>query len=88
MTAKPANDSFFKVYPNPTSNAFTLELMEFDEALKITVEIYGMMGERLLQNELSGSQLYRFDMSTMPKGVYILRVLRGNQTEMQKIIRQ
>jgi hypothetical protein len=88
MTAKPANDSFFKVYPNPTSNAFTLELTEFDEALKITVEIYGMMGERLLQNELFGSQLYRFDLSTMPKGVYILRVLRGNQTETQKIIRQ
>lgn len=83
-----ANDSFFKVYPNPTSNSFTLELNEFDESLKITVEIYGMMGERILQDELFGSQLYHFEMSTMPKGVYILRVLKGDQTEMQKIIRQ
>jgi hypothetical protein len=79
---------FFKVYPNPTSNAFTLELTEVDEGLKITVEIYGIMGERILQNELFGSQRYQFDMSAMPRGVYILRVLRGDQTEIQKIIRQ
>jgi hypothetical protein len=88
MPAMATNDSFFKVYPNPTSNAFTLELTEFDEALKITVEIYGMMGERLLQNELFGSQLYQFDMSTMPKGVYILRIMHGGQVESQRIIKQ
>lgn len=81
-------ETSFKVYPNPTSGDFTLELNGFDLSSKISVEIYNMMGERLLQQEIFGSQAYRFDMSQMPKGMYILRLLNGDKAEMQKIIKQ
>lgn len=78
----------FKVYPNPSSGVFALELSGVESTEKVTVEIYGMMGERLLRSDLSGSQIYQFDLSTMPRGVYILRIMHGGQAETQKIIRQ
>jgi hypothetical protein len=52
-TAEPeTSESFFKVYPNPTTGMFTLELSEI--ASTVTVEIYGVMGEQILKQEVSG----------------------------------
>jgi hypothetical protein len=82
------NEKFFKVYPNPNTGVFSLELNESQAASSITVEIYGMLGERLLSQELSGASLYRLDMSAMPRGMYILRVLKGQEVEVQRIIKQ
>jgi hypothetical protein len=81
-------ETTFKVYPNPNSGMFALELSGVEETAKVTVEIYSMMGERLLQSDLSGSQVYQFDLSAMPKGVYILRIMNGGQAEIQRIIKQ
>lgn len=88
QTGMPVPGTTFKVYPNPSSGVFALELSGVENTEKVTVEVFGMMGERLLRSDLSGSQVYQFDMSAMPRGVYILRVLRGDQTYIQKIIRQ
>ncbi|MBE0661953.1 MAG: choice-of-anchor J domain-containing protein [Bacteroidales bacterium] len=81
-------ETTFKVYPNPSSGVFALELSGLEQTEKVTVEIYGMMGERVLQSDLSGSQIYQFDMSAMPRGVYILRIMHSGQAEIQRIIKQ
>jgi hypothetical protein len=77
---------FFKVYPNPTTGMFNLELSEFTST--ITVEIYGLMGEQILRQEVSGYQLYEFDLSRQPRGIYIIRVLNGDEIGVERVIRQ
>ncbi|MBE0661291.1 MAG: fibronectin type III domain-containing protein [Bacteroidales bacterium] len=82
-----APDAFFKVFPNPTTGNFKLELLSTDE-VGINVEIYGMMGEKVFQDRLFGSMLYDFDLSNMPKGIYFIRVIKGDEMGIEKVIKQ
>jgi hypothetical protein len=81
-----ATENFFKVYPNPTTGRFTLELSE--NASTVMVEIYGAMGEQILRQEVSGFMMYEFDLSGQPRGIYIIRVLDGNEMGVERVIRQ
>ncbi|MBE0661407.1 MAG: choice-of-anchor D domain-containing protein [Bacteroidales bacterium] len=81
-----ATETFFKVYPNPTTGRFTLELSEI--ASTVMVEIHGVMGEQILRQEVSGFMKYEFDLSSHPRGIYIIRVLNGDKMQIQRVIRQ
>ena len=81
-------DAMFTVFPNPTTGRFTLMMKEADESSVINVEIFGLMGERVLQTQLFGQNQYEFDLSGSPKGVYIVRVLNGKQISIEKLIKQ
>ncbi|MBE0661406.1 MAG: S8 family serine peptidase [Bacteroidales bacterium] len=76
----------FRVYPNPTTGRFTIELSEI--AKTVMVEIYGVMGEQILRQEVSGFMMYELDLSSQPRGIYIVRVLSGDELEIQRVIRQ
>jgi peptidoglycan/xylan/chitin deacetylase (PgdA/CDA1 family) len=76
----------FKVYPNPTTGRFTLEMLEFDTSKPIQVMIYSMLGKSILQTELFGYRLYEFDLSSQSKGLYIVRVISGEEMDVEKVI--
>ena len=82
------SESFFKVYPNPTTSNFNIELTGAGQASKINVEIYSMMGERVFRNELEGAMLYEFNISAMPRGIYIIRVINGEEMGAVRLIKQ
>jgi len=82
------NKPFYKVYPNPTTGTFTFELNNVEESSKVTVEIYGILGERILKKELSGMKQQVFDLSGRQHGVYLIRVLNGAEMGITKIIKQ
>ncbi|MBE0661039.1 MAG: T9SS type A sorting domain-containing protein [Bacteroidales bacterium] len=77
-----------RVFPNPTTGSFTLELPEAVEDSRANVEIYGMMGELVQQTTLIGERSYQFNLSDKPRGIYIVRVLQGESLYMEKVIRQ
>lgn len=77
-----------RVFPNPTTGSFTLELPEAVEDSRANVEIYGMMGELVQQTTLIGERSYQFNLSDKPIGIYIVRVLQGESLYMEKVIRQ
>lgn len=79
--------ALFKVYPNPTTGLFKMELLGGEDG-DINVEIYNMMGERVFQDHLYGSMIYEFNLSNMPKGIYFIRAMRGSETAIEKVIRQ
>ncbi|MCX6277788.1 MAG: T9SS type A sorting domain-containing protein, partial [Bacteroidetes bacterium] len=87
-TISPSNDMFFKVYPNPTTSNFSLELKDLEESAWIKVEIYGMLGERLLSKYLQGQRKYDFSLEGKPNGIYFIRVVSGNFAGTGKIIKQ
>jgi|GEM_PF-2781379 len=83
-----ADKPFFKVYPNPTTGTFTLELNGVEESSRVSVEIYGILGEKILKKEMSGVKRQVFDLSGRQKGIYLIRVITGIETGMTKIIKQ
>jgi PKD repeat protein len=82
------NKSFFKVYPNPTNSTFTLELTGNAEPSDVSVEIYGILGEKIVKREMSGVRQQVFDLSGKQHGVYLIRVMNGTEMGMSKIIKQ
>ena len=63
-----------------------MQLKEATESV-ITVEIYSMLGERILQTQLSGQQQYEFNLSGRPGGVYLVRVVRGDEVGVEKVVK-
>lgn len=83
-----ANSSLFKIYPNPTPGNFTLELKGDNPAENVKVEIFGILGERLMSKEMKLEKKQEFSLSERPTGVYVIHVSSGNTTETQKIIKR
>ena len=80
--------SSFKVYPNPTTGNFILELTGESLVDEVQVDIYGMWGEKVLSTLLNGERKNEFSLSDKPVGVYFIRVVSGDKAETVKIIKQ
>jgi hypothetical protein len=81
-------DQEVKVYPNPTTGMFTIELPEANEISAANVEIYGILGELIQQSIVFDERTYHFNLSDKPRGIYIIRVLQGENLYIEKVIRR
>jgi hypothetical protein len=77
----------FRVYPNPTNGKFRLELTGKPLAEPVHVEIYGMRGEKVLSEELSGETVHEFSLSDKPAGIYFIKVVAGENMFTSKLIK-
>ncbi|WP_400190125.1 T9SS type A sorting domain-containing protein [Hymenobacter sp. B81] len=78
------------LYPNPTSRSFTLELpVTARVAGSVAATLCNSLGQVVLQRTLpvgaSGVQA-SFDVSTLPKGVYVLRLQVGEQPISKRVV--
>jgi hypothetical protein len=80
--------SFFRVYPNPNTGQFTLELSEITESSTINVEIFSLVGESIMNVELPQMKQYLFDLSARQPGIYLIRVMKGDEVGVEKLIRR
>ncbi|NCA77454.1 MAG: T9SS type A sorting domain-containing protein [Alphaproteobacteria bacterium] len=80
--------SSFKIYPNPTTGNFILEMNGESTMDKITLDVYGIWGERIITETLIGERKHEFSLSDRPSGIYFIRVIYGNKAEIAKIIKQ
>jgi hypothetical protein len=78
---------FFKVYPNPTNGTFTVEVNGAAESSKVSVDIYGVLGEKIIGKEMTGMKKQVFDLSGRQHGVYLVRIVKGDESGMTKIIK-
>ncbi|HQK40602.1 MAG TPA: T9SS type A sorting domain-containing protein, partial [Flavobacterium alvei] len=66
------------IYPNPTSDNFTIEM---ENEVK-SVEIYSLLGQKVLSANTKNTNV-----SSLPKGVYLVRIEdTNNTTTNQKLI--
>ena len=74
-----------KVYPNPGTGSFTIELSNYDQAI---LEVYNTTGQRVLTQNLQAS-LSLLNLTNFAAGMYQVRVLKNNtlvyQTKLSKI---
>jgi hypothetical protein len=83
------NEPFFKVYPNPTIGIFNLELFDSEtHSSSVKVEIYSLMGNKLIHSEKVDQNVIEFDLTNYPRGIYIVRVLYGDKLGVERVIRQ
>ncbi len=81
------DNSFFKIYPNPTPGKFTLELKGDVTSAQVHVEIFGALGDRILSRDLQIDRKQEFSLSEKPTGVYVVHVTSGSKSETEKIIK-
>ncbi|MFZ4520490.1 MAG: T9SS type A sorting domain-containing protein [Bacteroidales bacterium] len=79
--------NFLKVYPNPTTGVFIIELSEVSEKTVVNVEIYGMRGENLFNDQYKGEKQHQVSLEGRPSGIYYIRVKSGNVSESVKILK-
>jgi hypothetical protein len=77
----------FRLFPNPTTGNFRLELTGDHQTKLIRVEIFGMRGEKVLSETLSGETVHEFSVSDIPEGIYIVKVVAGETVFTSKLIR-
>jgi hypothetical protein len=72
------NNAYVKVFPNPSTGSFTLSLTGITE--KCSVEIYNVMGERVLTQILPPQTpkgaLIAVNIAAQPDGIYLYRVIK------------
>lgn len=81
-------ESFFKVYPNPTTGGFTMEFNDDPGDNNIVVEIYNLIGERVMFGELPGEKLHHINITQVKPGIYIVRAIYSKKTGIVKLIKQ
>ncbi len=77
-----------KVYPNPTTGDFVLELNGIETFENTRVEIYSMTGEKISSTNLPVGKKHDLSISGHPHGIYLLQVVSGNNAETTRIIKQ
>ncbi len=84
-----AGSSLFNVYPDPTTGIFTLELKDDPQGLSgCNVEIYGMHGEMVMNENLTGGRKHNLSLEGRSAGIYLIRVGNGVKSGSLRIIKQ
>ncbi len=66
-----------KIYPNPTKDEFTVEYY-YDEGKTGRLEIYSVLGEKLVNIEIKPNEILNINVSSFYKGVYLCKVSVNN----------
>lgn len=83
-----SKSGLFRFYPNPTQGILHIESANSSVSGPMIVEVLNIMGKRMKSITLHGSSLYPLDLSDLPNGVYVVRVLIDGKADFAKIIKQ
>ncbi|MDP1621874.1 MAG: YCF48-related protein [Bacteroidales bacterium] len=83
----PVTDNF-RIYPNPTTGMFTLEQTGFISDQTLKLEIYTMLGKRLISDNIAVEKKHQFNLSEVPAGIYLIRIMTGEKIETIKLVKQ
>ncbi|MEM6804330.1 MAG: T9SS type A sorting domain-containing protein [Bacteroidota bacterium] len=75
------------VYPNPSNGIFSLDIKKEDfiqETYK--VRVVNIVGQTVASKEIETNMETKFDLSTLPKGFYFVRVEVGKQEVVKRIV--
>jgi hypothetical protein len=77
----------FKIFPNPASVYFTIEVSGWFDDGAYSVEIFTTCGERVFTEELIRDRVHICSIPDLPAGCYIVKVVAGKFVDSIKLIR-
>jgi Zn-dependent metalloprotease len=83
-----ALSSGLEIYPNPVAHTlhFSYPVSAADTE-KIKVELVNALGEIVFTADIKSSSVQRFDVASLPAGIYLLRISGGGETLVRKIVK-
>ncbi|HRZ42909.1 MAG TPA: T9SS type A sorting domain-containing protein [Bacteroidales bacterium] len=63
-----------KLYPNPASGSVTIEIQDGDRSMQVHTSVFSITGQMLLQQQQTGDDHFRLDATSLPEGVYLVRI--------------
>ncbi|MCP4439646.1 MAG: T9SS type A sorting domain-containing protein [Aureispira sp.] len=75
----------FKLYPNPAQDVVFLKLEQAFEQ-NYTISLRDLMGKTIHQVSDYNNSIVRYDVSELPKGVYVVEVTAKNKRYVQKLV--
>jgi len=79
---------FLMVFPNPTTGSFMLELATDPAGSIVVVRCYNLMGLLILEKTFTSGTRHELNLAGNGSGIYLLRMIRDGNAEIQKIILQ
>jgi hypothetical protein len=84
----PEMSTLIRVYPNPSTGYFTLNIQTGNDREKISVRLIDVAGRVMeTRNNLSGSQALRIG-NNLKAGLYIAEIRQGNVAKQIKLLKQ
>ena len=78
----------FKIYPNPATNSFWVELLDEEDAGSIQIEVFDFSGHRLMHQNRKMVNRAEILISDQPSGLYLVKLTKGNLTGNQTVVLQ
>lgn len=77
----------FTIFPNPTRGIFTVRVCESDFSQPVAAEIRNMFGDLVEHTTLDGLRNHVFDLSGMPAGIYLVRVIFEENAGVMQLVK-
>ena len=79
--------SSWMLFPNPTKDVINLQSVDY-KSHKTAVEVMDIMGKVLLSEIIDNSDFFTLNISSLAKGVYLMKVSSDHNIQTYKIIKQ
>jgi len=74
------------IYPNPGLQLFHIDLSNTDVSKgDLDLQVYDMMGKRIIGKKISGGGIELLDMNDYPSGLYQVKITQGNRLSQSRI---
>lgn len=67
------------IYPNPTNGEVFAEVRNLMDGTPLQLEFYSLMGQKVVSESFEAGQLFQVSLDGLPQGVYVYRILDGEQ---------
>lgn len=82
-----SHQSSVSIYPNPSSNVITIELLSNNSVKSTFLTIYNLSGQALSSHQLLDKKTV-VDVSALPKGIFLVKVKDDRTVEVGKFVKQ
>lgn len=69
-----------KVWPNPTENEAYVQVEGIDALNPVRVELFSTIGQRVYSGEFKAGEVYRLDLKSLARGIYIYQLYQNGMT--------